>query len=187
MSAHRKKININLLLLDSNDFSFSGQLLSWAFTYGRYIIIITQIIVLSVFFARFKLDRDHTDLKEAVTQKQAILESVTDLETEIHKVQKRLTDIKNIAENQNIIINILHFLQENTPTDTLFSSLSISSKKIVFNASARNLRSFSFLLSKLQQSDKFSEVTLEDILRRANGRVEFKINAKINTNSFSKQ
>jgi len=77
--ADKRKININLIVKEDLGEALSSQILSWALTYGRYIIIITQIVVLSVFFLRFKLDRDHTDLKEAVTQKQALLESISDL------------------------------------------------------------------------------------------------------------
>ena len=113
MPAGKNKVNINLIV--KKEASFSNQLLSWALTYGRYIIIITQIIVLTVFFTRFKLDRDHTDLKESVSQKQALIESVASLETEIRRIQKNLADIKQVTANQNIPLNILRFLSEITP------------------------------------------------------------------------
>ena len=139
---------------------------------------------MSVFFARFKLDRDHTDLKEAVSQKQALVESVTDLENEIRRIQRKLTDIGKIITNQDISLRILRFLAENTPTDTTFSNISLSENSISFNATAANLRSFNFLLWKLQQDNKFSDVVLEDLARKATGRIEFKINAKINPKGF---
>lgn len=184
MLAHKKRININLLIKEESGESFSERFLSWALTYGRYIIIITQIIVLSVFFARFKLDRDHTDLKEAVSQKQAIVESVTDLEKEIRTIQGKLTYIKQVTDNQSRVLNVIRFLQENSPTTVSFSSITLTSEKINFTAAAANLRSFNFLIRKFQQNDKFTEVTLEDIVRNPDGRVEFKINAKINPKEF---
>lgn len=187
MPAQKKKAtNINLIIKDQFGVSYYDQLLSWTLTYGRYIVIITQIIVLSVFFLRFKLDRDHTDLKEAVAQKQAIVESISDLETEIRRVQGKLTHVAQITENQEIISNILYFLQENIPSDTILSVLSISLEKVSFNATSKDLREFSFLLNQLQQDKKFSEVTLEDIKRRIDGRVEFKINARVNIGAFAK-
>lgn len=187
MPARKKKIaDINLIIKDQFGTSYYEQLLSWTLTYGRYIVIITQIIVLSVFFLRFKLDRDHTDLKEAVTQKQAIVESISDLETEIRRVQGKLGNIAQITENQEVIPNILYFLQENIPSDTILSNLSLSLEKVSFNATSKDLREFSFLLNQLQQNKKFSEVTLEDIKRRTDGRIEFKINAKVNISAFAK-
>ena len=184
MPAKESKINVNLLIKEDIEESLSGQLLGWAFNYGRYIIIITQIVVLSVFFLRFKLDRDHTDLKEAVSQKQALVESVGDLETEIRRVQKRLSDVDQITSNQNYLIKVIKFLQDNTPSDTTFTALILGKDRIAFSASSKDLRSFSYFLRQLQQESKLSEVTLEDILRRPEGRIEFKINARINSKAF---
>lgn len=187
MSAHKnkKKININLLINEHAPENFTDQIFAWALTYGRYIIIATQIIVLSVFFLRFKLDRDFTDLKESVSQKQALIESVSDLEYEIRRIQGKLSYVKQITSTQPGLMNVIHFLQNNAPSETTFTTLSLSQEKIQFNAVVSNLRSFSFFLSRLQQDTKFQDVTLEDIFRRADGRIEFKIHSKINIKGFS--
>lgn len=185
MSARTKKLNFNLIIQEKFGDSVSEQLLSWALSYGRYIIIITQITVLSVFFMRFKLDRDHTDLKESVSQKQAIIESISDLETEIRSTQQKLSDIAKISNNQHSIPHILTYLQDNTPTDTVYKTLSISGERIYLVASTPNLKSFSYLLMQLQMEDRFREVTLEDIGRRTDGMLEFRISAKINTQKFT--
>lgn len=184
MPAAKKQVNINLVVKDELGESFSGQILSWALTYGRYIIIITQIVVLSVFFLRFKLDRDHTDLKEAVSQKQALVESITDLETDIRRIQGRLAHINQITTQQSALPKVLLFLQNNSPINMVYSNINLTSEKINFSATAENLRSFNFLLRRLQQDKKFSEVTLEDIARQGSGRIEFKITAKINIKEF---
>lgn len=185
MSAQKKKVNINLVIKEDQAQSFSEQFLSWALTYGRYIIIITQIVVLLVFFLRFKLDRDHTDLKESVSQKQAIVESVSDLEAEFRKTQDKISNIRLTTTNQNLFPQVMHFLAENMPSDTNFTSIALTTDKISLSATAANLRSFSFLLRQLQKDSKLTEVSLEDILRRNDGRIEFKIKAKINLKSFT--
>jgi hypothetical protein len=179
----KKRKSINLIIKTGDSVSFSEQFLTWALTYGRYIIIITQIAVLSVFFARFKLDRDHTDLKETVLQKQALVESVLDLEKDIIKIQKRLEDIKTITLNQDKFLQHIQFLQENVTSDTVFSSLSINSQNIQFSANTESLRSFGYLIRKFQMDNKFSEVSLDDISRKPNGKIEFKINAKFKSQS----
>lgn len=184
MAALKKQVNINLLIRDQTGNSISEQFLSWILTYGRYIIIITQIIVLSVFFFRFKIDRDHTDLKELVTQKQAIVESLSDFETEIRRVQGRLLNIRTISANQDSLIKVIRFLQQSTPADTTFTNLILTTDKISFQATSANLRSFSYMLRQIQQDRKFSEVTLQDINRKADGRIDFKIDARVNLNEF---
>lgn len=184
MPSSKKQASINLLIKDEFGESFSEQLLTWILSYGRYIIIITQIVVLSVFFLRFKIDREHTDLRELVSQQQSILETLTDNEEEIRKVQTRLSNIKQISENNDAIIKVILYLQKHTPTDTVYSNLTLDKERITFNATSLNLRSFSYLLRELQNEQKFSDVTLENILRRDNGRVEFKISAKIKISEF---
>lgn len=184
MAARNNQVNINLLIKNKAGNSLSEQFLAWILTYGRYIIIITQIIVLSVFFFRFKIDRDHTDLKERVTQKQAILESLTDMETEIRRIQARLANIQTISTNQDSLLKVIRFLQQRTPSDTTFTNLILNSERISFLASSGNLRSFSFMLRQLQLGKNFSEVTLQDMNRKANGRIDFKIEAKINLKEF---
>jgi len=184
VAARNNQVNINLLIKNKAGNSLSEQFLAWILTYGRYIIIITQIIVLSVFFFRFKIDRDHTDLKELVTQKQAILESLTDLETEIRRVQARLANIHTISANQDSLLKVIRFLQQRTPSDTSFTTLILSSDRISFLASSGNLRSFSYMLRQLQQDKKFTEVTLQDMNRKADGRIDYKIDAKINLKEF---
>lgn len=184
MSARGK--NINLLIKEKNK-SFSEQLFSWALTYGRYIVIITQIIVLSVFFARFKLDQEHTELKEFISQKQAIVASAQDLEKEFRRIQKLLSHISPITDNQDFALKMLSFFQNNMPSNITFSSLSISPEKISFIATAENLRSFSLLLSKLQQNNAFSEIALEDITRQADNRIEFRISTKFDKNKLAEK
>lgn len=184
MSAQKKQVNINLVERPDENISFSNQFLSWAFSYGRYIIIITQIIVLSVFFLRFKFDREHADLKESVSQKQAILESVKDLENEINGLQGKLSDIRKIVSIQKIPVNIIRFLQDNSPTDTSYSNINYSNNQLTFTATTNSLKSFSTLLKNIQSEDKFSEVNLEDIQRRKTGRIEFIISAKVNITKF---
>lgn len=184
MAARKKQVNINLIIKDQTGNSISEQFLSWILTYGRYIIIITQIIVLSVFFFRFKIDRDHTDLKELVTQKQAIIESLSDVETEIRRVQGRLVNIRTISNNQDALIKVIRFLQQRIPTDTIFSNLILTTDRISFQATSGNLRSFSYMLGQLQQDKKFSEVNLQDMNRKPDGRIDFKIDAKLNLKEF---
>lgn len=178
MSARQRQKTINLILREQDE-SLSGQLLAWAFTYGRYIIIITQIVVLSVFFLRFKLDRDHTDLKEAVTQKQALIQSVADLEAEIRRVQERLSHIRSASDSQYDLIEIVTFLQEKTPSDVVFANLNISVDAVEFQATADSLTSFTLLLRELQKDTRFTEISLENIQRQNDGKVEFGIHASI--------
>ena len=63
-------MNINLFPVSER--TFSEKVLYFSLHYLRYIIVLTQITVIAVFFFRFKVDQEIIDLKEKVTQKQEI-------------------------------------------------------------------------------------------------------------------
>lgn len=177
MPARKRKHDINLLASRSAEKSFQEQLLSWAMTYGRYIIILTQITVLSVFFARFKFDREYADLQEKVHQKQAIVSSFGDLESEVRKVQQKLDNIATITEKQHLPVSLLKFFQQHVPTDTKFTSVSFDGTTIAINVSLSSMHSFNILLAQLQNEGWFSEILVEDINRRPDGRIAIQIRA----------
>ena len=184
MTAEKKPVNINLVLKKTED-SYSGQIIAWALSYGRYIIIITQIIVLSVFFARFKLDRDHDDLQELVSQKQSLVASLSDLENEIRTTQKKLVYISDISNNQNLVTGLMVSLQDKIPSDTTLSNLTIKTNKLLLKGTVANLRSFNYLLTIFQQDKKYEDVLLNNISREVDGRIEFQIQAELNPKFFN--
>ena len=67
--------NISVNLLTQDDFSSSpiGKVFLWALSVGRYIVVITELIVILSFLSRFKLDRDLTDVNEAIEKQKAII------------------------------------------------------------------------------------------------------------------
>lgn len=94
------KKEISLLPESENTRSFSARFFKWVTTTGRVTIVLTELIVISVFISRFWLDRVNSDLSEVSRQKQAILESATPFITEFTQLQQRLTYIKNFYINQ---------------------------------------------------------------------------------------
>ncbi len=178
MSAPKTTLKINLLPKEEFDETLAGQFLKWALTYGRYIIILTQIVVLGVFFLRFKLDREHVDLKESIQQKQALLSSVKEVEDEVRIIQDRLFQIKTIESKQYVVANVLTFLQDITPTDISYKDIAISEDKFSLIGNGKNLRNLSSLLLYLKQSNRFKEITLDDIQRKLDGTITFKVGVR---------
>ena len=70
-----KQPTINLIGEEEMAHTPVGRIVAWAVTYGRYIMIGTEIIVLLAFISRFSLDRKLTDLNDEVSQKQAIIDA----------------------------------------------------------------------------------------------------------------
>ena len=119
------KKELSLLPEFENPRSFGARFFKWITTTGRVTIILTELIVISVFISRFWLDRKNSDLSEIVRQKQAILESVIPFETEFVQLQQRLSYIKDFYSNQPEYSNQINSLIISTPEDLFYESLSV--------------------------------------------------------------
>ena len=65
------KYKINLLL--PKEKNWLDKVIYFGLNYLRYILVITQTVIIMVFFYRFKIDQEIVDLKDAVKQKQEII------------------------------------------------------------------------------------------------------------------
>ena len=172
-----RKFSVNLIPKEEVKKRSFEKFLNWVLTYGRYIIIGTEIIVLVAFLLRFKLDRDLRTISEKVKDKQSVIESFKGVEEQTRALQTHLAIIK-ILQNQNLppgqIVNSLSSL---TPQDVIFSRLKISSSKIDLSATAFSLEGFSVFLEGLKRSKEFGDISLEKVVEGQLG-IEFAL--KIN-------
>ena len=88
--AARKKRQINLLPQEEFAASTLGRVLNWLLTTFRYIVIVTEIVVMTAFLSRFWLDAKSTDLNELIKQKQAVIAASADFEKEFRLTKDNL-------------------------------------------------------------------------------------------------
>jgi len=119
------KKEISLLPETENPNSFGAKFFKWLTTVGRWVIILTELIVISAFISRFWLDRKNSDLSETVRQQEAILSSTKYFETEYASFQERLKTIKDFYSNQPEYDQQLISLIDSTPNNLIYDNLSI--------------------------------------------------------------
>ena len=95
-------IEINLLPKDPFLESPLGKILQWALSAGRYLVIVTELVVVISFATRFSLDRRVTDLNSAIHQKQIIIQSYGDLEERVLTVQKKIDSFAQVEQQFNL-------------------------------------------------------------------------------------
>lgn len=155
-------IEVNLLPKDPFLSTSLGKLLQWSLTVGRYLVIFTELIVVSSFAARFSLDRQVTDLNAAIVQKKSIIESYGDLEENARAVQKK-TDAYNQVEQQINIADAFPALSEVIPTDVKLNELTIKTDRVTFAGSTKSNASLNLLINNLQLSGKFKDVSIDTL------------------------
>lgn len=133
------KKELSLLPDSENPNSFGAKVIKWLTTVGRWVIVFTELIVVSAFVSRFWLDRKNSDLSETIRQQQAILESTQGFESEFKSFQQRLEFIQAFYHNDPQYDKKITTLVNSTPKDIIYKTLSVGkeedSKKISATAS----------------------------------------------------
>jgi len=140
-----------------------GKFLKWLLNIGRWIVIITEFIVVLAFLSRFKLDRDLTNLNEQIRQKQAIINSSSILEKEFRFLQKRLNTIESLQKSQIEAQQVLDIFTELTPVGIQLSNFNYANQKISLTASANSEIAFAGFLKNLKDSPKFKSVDISKV------------------------
>ena len=160
---------INLLGKGDFDKTTAGKLLRWALTYGRYIIICTEIIVLLAFIYRFSLDRKITDLSDEITQKTAIIEANQQFEQQFRYLQNRVNQIGTLFTHQDTPIQILRHLEQITPIGITFTAFSFSKDAVGIDAQAATDGSLNLFLTQLKNSSVLTHINLTSVTKRSSG------------------
>ena len=172
---------VSVNLLDQPEFEGSSvtRLFNWAVTYGRYIMIGTEVIVLLAFISRFSLDRKLTDLREEIAQKQIILEANKNFEEEIKQLQTNILTVNNLIETQRKPLDIFNQVISILPPDIILLSYKQEDINIELKLLAGTTNSFSIFLNSIQRISSLSNIEITEIRKDALRGTEFRIIAKI--------
>ncbi len=173
--------SINLLIQKDFDLTLVGRFLRWSLTYGRYIIVCTEIVVLLAFIWRFRLDRQITDLNEEIEQKQAIIQANQEFEMAFRNLQKRTEQIGSLFDNQDLSVQIIKHLEAITPQGVRFSAFSMDERKVSITATATSNSNLAFFLSNLKSSSYLTNINITSLTQKTTGTSEtsFQIEAMV--------
>lgn len=161
------KYKINLL--EKKEISFTDKLVYFALNYLRYIIVITQLVVIGVFFYRFQIDQRVIDLKESVDQKKEIVEIVLSLFKEGERIDKKSKEIEKILNQQETFKKMFDYLISIFPDGVTLNSIEASINSFQLTGFSNDSKKIQLFFSKLKFDNKFSVVKLTNIKRVDNG------------------
>jgi Tfp pilus assembly protein PilN len=163
--------------------SVGEKFLNFCLTVGRYIVIGTQIVVLSCFLARFKFDRQLEDLSESIEQKQVILQSFRQQEREIRLLQTQLEEIKQIREEKRDTEQLLQNLVDLLPPPIFLEDLTLKQNKIFLTATAYSTQDLATFLNRILLSIAFREPALGEVTVDK-GSIKFSLSALLTPEAF---
>lgn len=152
-------ISINLVPKDPFFSSNIGRALTWVLSAGRYLVIFTEIIVIFSFGTRFWLDRRVTDLNSNIYQKQVQIQAFEEVETRARIVQNKIEQYQQINQAANPV-DIFPEVAQVIPAGINLDRLTIKDDKVSLSGSASSQVSFSTLVTNMQLSPYFFDITV---------------------------
>lgn len=139
------------------------RLIYFMLNYLRYILVITQIVVIGVFFYRFKVDQELVDLQETVNQKKEIIEVSQPLIKEAKKEATRLSQLDSIIADQQTFLEATDYLLSMFPENFFLNKMQVSKDTISMNGYTQDPQSIRKFLERLKKEAKFKKVELKTI------------------------
>lgn len=125
--------NFRINLLIKKEKLFFSEAVFFLNSYAKYIIVITQLLVLAVFFVKIVLDQSVIDLKEAVDQKNYIILSAEEMIQNNNHFAQRLKDITDIIKTNDIVYSIINTALSNIPKSITLKKINFDGKLLIMN------------------------------------------------------
>lgn len=123
------KKEISLLTKPPFDLTPQGRIVAWLTSWGRAILVLVELVVISAFFSRFWLDRQNSDFSDAIRQKRAILESTLEFEKEFRVLQERFSGASEILDQENQLWPPVNAVARSIPEGVILKNISFQESK----------------------------------------------------------
>ncbi|MDP3974625.1 MAG: hypothetical protein Q8P65_01400 [bacterium] len=163
------KYKINLIGHNNNKKGVINNLNYFFFNYFRYILVLTQLVVISVLFFRFSIDQSIIDLKESINQQEEVLKAVKPIIDETQRVDLKLKESKKIIETQDLFLYQLTYLIPKFPETIFLNTLSLTKDTAQMQGRILNPNHLQSYFNKIKSEKKYAEVTLGQIDRDDDG------------------
>lgn len=157
------KYDINLIA--RKEFNAVDKILYFFLNYLRYVLVITQFIVIGVLFYRFKIDQNIIDLQDSIEQKQEIIQIVKPLLAEANKIDQQVQAVKTVTADQEALAKSIGYLLSVFPKDLSLTKLTVENSVFNLEGITLNPKLLQQFYIRLKKDNKFSTVTLDNIKR----------------------
>lgn len=161
MPEETKESSIELLPQKSfEEYPLSQKIIAWMANVGRIVIILTELLAFSVFASRLKLDRDLTDLTDAIENRLVIVQNAKDLEKNVKVLQLKLKVIGELRDQQVPTAKVFTLLARTIPKDITLVGLTFEKDELFLIAKTPSATSFSQMVSAIREVNQVSNVQL---------------------------
>jgi hypothetical protein len=143
--------------------TLSDDLIRWALGFGRFLIIIVEIIAFSAFIYRFVLDRELVDLNDKIKGEQAIVASLKDRENEYRNLQERIAKIKNVSSTGNTKVELINDIIASTPEQIEYGNILAEDDKLLLTINVSSVPELTRYINFLQEYEQIESAIITGI------------------------
>lgn len=169
-SAQPTKLRINLNLLHPKEApaKLPERFLKWLITYGRFIVIFVEVIVVAAFLTRFKLDADLDNLKTEINRDLPYIEGKARDEALIKQTHTKLALIDKIYLNDDKWQEALVDVSAQMPSSIQLIGVLMEEKddkSLTFRLNGITLSNsdLGIFLNNIRSLENFSDINLANI------------------------
>ncbi len=149
--------------------SLTDEILRWALSFGRFLIILVEIVAFSAFIYRFVLDRQIIDLNDKIKDEQAIIESSRTQEETYRNLHERLATIKSASTIKNFTPVIVKEIVEKTPPEITYNSITASENKLDLDINVASFPALTAYAKSLKEHPNVTSVIITGIDNSSGG------------------
>jgi len=123
-----KRFRINLLV--KKERRVLNEAITYLNSYAKYVIVLTQIVVLVVFFIKIILDQTVIDLKETIDQKNQIILTAQEMIDNNNLLAKKLIEIDKVLQTNDFRYKTLSTTLKNIPSSISIKTISMREDRL---------------------------------------------------------
>jgi len=187
-SAQQQTPDININLMPGKEApGTAGTAVHWALTVGRYLIIFTEIIAITIFVISIKLSTDKIGLKENIKVLGQQVNASSKFEAKFRLIQNRINEIKTQRENNFSNDNVLTEFLKLMPQGVGLESLTIDEQDVSFTGTFKSPQELQTLIISFSESEKIVGLDISELNTPSekNPDYTFSATAIIDINAFA--
>jgi hypothetical protein len=160
----KKSVSINLIKTDKDQ--LTNQVVNWALTIGRVLIIVVEIIALSAFIYRFILDNQLRDINSKIKAEQAYLNTQKQKEITYKNLQDRLFLESSIVNQGSEKMKIFKDVIGLTPPGISFNNFAYTNNQINIQLDTGSVFPLSVFINSLRTYNQTDFISIDMIENR---------------------
>ncbi len=169
-------------LVSNKEQDLFTQFINWAFTIGRLLIILVELLALGTFLYRFALDMQILDLHDQIKQNSFIVQNFKNSEQIYRSLQNRLTEAKKYDNKNDTTLIIMQDIIEMGRGNVTFKALQVATESIDIEVQAASPQSLSQFVSALKSYPAIKTLSIDKVENKtASATITLAITARLTT------